>query len=255
MKVRDLQDLTTVVDILDGKFDETTQSSVKVAGWVQQKFDVGGVLFLWIRDGTGAIQVTIHRKNVNTEVFQTVEQLTQESSVVVEGSLKKDKRAPGGYELQLNNLKVYQIASEWPIHPSDGIEVLMDRRHLWVRSPRQVAILRIRADVIKAARDHLDSKGFVCVDTPILTPSICEDTTTLFEIEYFGRKAYLSQSGQLYNEADIFLFRKVYCFGPTFRAEKSRTRRHLTEFWMLEPEMAFMDHEDCIRVEENLSLF
>lgn len=247
-----MQDLKQVADILDGKLDETEHPYVKIAGWVQQKFDVGGVQFFWIRDGTGVIQVTIHREDVSSEVFQKAEQLTQESSVLVGGIVKQDKRAPGGYELQIKELTVFQIADEWPIHTSDGTEVLMDQRHFWLRSPRQVSILRVRAEVIKAARDYLDGEGFVSVDTPILTPSICEDTTTLFETEYFGRKAYLSQSGQLYNEADIFIFKKVYCYGPTFRAEKSRTRRHLTEFWMLEPEMAFMDHEDCIKVEEDL---
>ena len=225
---------------------------VTLKGWIQNKRSSGGVQFLLIRDGTGIIQATVHKDEVKKKCFEDANRLTQESSVVVKGIVRKDERAPGGYEIRVKDL-ILQLAEQYPLgKKSHGIDFLMRNRHLWIRSPKQVAILRVRTTIIKACRDHLDENGFTLVDTPILTPSACEDTTTLFETPYFGRKAYLTQSGQLYNEANIFAFGKVYCFGPTFRAEKSKTRRHLTEFWMVEPEMAFVDFEGNIKVQEEL---
>jgi len=186
-------------------------------------------------------------------MFEAAKELTQESSLVVTGSVRADQRAPGGYELDVTDLEIVQVAEEYPISPKEhGVEFLMDHRHLWIRSARQHAILRIRAEVVRAIRDWLDSHGFINMDTPILTPAACEGTTTLFQTDFFGEPAYLSQSGQLYNEATIMAFGRVYCFGPTFRAEKSKTRRHLLEFWMVEPEMAFADLEECMQVEEEL---
>ncbi len=224
---------------------------VTIKGWLYDRTDKGKLQFLLVRDGTGTVQCVASQKDVPTQVFADAQSLTQESSIIVAGTVRADKRAPGGCELLLTDLQIVQVTEDYPITPKEhGIEFLMKHRHLWIRSARQHAILRIRAEVIKAIRDWLDSHGFVNVDTPILTPSSCEDTTTLFETDYFGENAYLTQSGQLYNEATIGAFGKVYCFGPTFRAEKSKTRRHLTEFWMVEPEMAYVDLEGCIEVEE-----
>ncbi len=224
---------------------------VTIKGWLYNSTDKGKVQFLLLRDGTGVVQGVVSRKDVSSQVFSDAQHLTQESSVIVTGQVRADKRAPGGYELLVNNLQTVQLTQDYPITPKEhGIAFLMENRHLWLRSSRQHAILRIRAEVVKAIRDWLDSHGFVNVDTPILTPSSCEDSTTLFGTDYFGEQAYLTQSGQLYNEATIGAFGKVYCFGPTFRAEKSKTRRHLTEFWMVEPEMAYVDLEGCMEVEE-----
>jgi asparaginyl-tRNA synthetase len=224
---------------------------VTVKGWLYDHTDKGKLQFLLLRDGTGIIQCVVSQKDVLPALFAAAQSVTQESSLIVTGAVRADNRAPGGYELLLNGLEIVQLTKDYPITPKEhGIEFLMQHRHLWIRSARQHAILRIRAEVIKAVRDWLDSNGFVNVDTPILTPSSCEDTTTLFETDYFGEPAYLTQSGQLYNEADIASFGKVYCFGPTFRAEKSKTRRHLTEFWMVEPEMAYVDLDGCMEVEE-----
>ncbi len=227
---------------------------VTIKGWLYNKTDKGRLQFLLVRDGTGLIQGVVFEKEVSPEVFQAAQTLTQESSIIVSGTVRADKRAPGspgGYELSVSGLEILQMAEEYPITPKEhGIEFLMEHRHLWLRSSKQYAILRVRAEVIRAIRDWLDSNGFVNLDTPILTPAACEGTSTLFETEYFGDVAYLTQSGQLYNEATIMAFGRVYCFGPTFRAEKSKTRRHLTEFWMVEPEMAYADLEECMRVEE-----
>jgi len=224
---------------------------VTIKGWLYNSTDKGKVQFLLLRDGTGVVQGVVSRKDVSSQVFSDAQHLTQESSVIVTGQVRADKRAPGGYELLVNNVQTVQLTQDYPITPKEhGIAFLMENRHLWLRSSRQHAILRIRAEVVKAIRDWLDSHGFVNVDTPILTPSSCEDSTTLFGTDYFGEQAYLTQSGQLYNEATIGAFGKVYCFGPTFRAEKSKTRRHLTEFWMVEPEMAYVDLEGCMEVEE-----
>jgi asparaginyl-tRNA synthetase len=193
------------------------------------------------------------KSELPAEVFDRYEVLTQESSIIVHGRVRADARAPGGYELSLTDLQIVQIAQEYPITPKEhGIEFLMDHRHLWLRSRRQHAILRVRSEIVKAARDWLDEHGFILIDAPILTPNAVEGTTTLFETDYFDEKAYLTQSGQLYMEAAAMAHGKVYCFGPTFRAEKSKTRRHLTEFWMLEPEMAYADLDEDMRVQEEL---
>ncbi|MCJ7668830.1 MAG: OB-fold nucleic acid binding domain-containing protein, partial [Anaerolineae bacterium] len=211
---------------------------VTLKGWLYNKTDKGRLQFLLVRDGTGVIQCVIFEKDVPSSLFETAKSLTQESSLIVTGTVRADERAPGGYELTVKQIKVVQLAQEYPITPKEhGVDFLMDHRHLWLRSSRQHAILRVRAEVIRAVREYLDENGFLLVDTPILTPAACEGTSTLFETDYFGDKAYLAQSGQLYSEATIMAFGKVYCFGPTFRAEKSKTRRHLLEFWMVEPEM------------------
>ena len=227
---------------------------VTIKGWLYNKTDKGRLQFLRVRDGTGIVQAVVFEGDVTPAVFEAARRITQESSLIVTGAVRADKRAPGfpgGYELAVTGLEIVQLARDYPITPKEhGVDFLMDHRHLWLRSARQHAILRVRAEVIRAIRDWLDSHGFINLDTPILTPAACEDTTTLFETNYFGRPAYLTQSGQLYNEANIFAFGKVYCFGPTFRAEKSKTRRHLTEFWMVEPEMAWADLEECMRVQE-----
>lgn len=224
---------------------------VTIKGWLYNRTDKGRLQFLLVRDGTGIIQCVASQKDLPAEVFAAAQRMTQESSLIVTGQVRADARAPGGYELLLSDLQIVQLTQDYPITPKEhGIEFLMKYRHLWIRSSRQHAILRIRAEVVKAIRDWLNSHGFVNVDTPILTPSSCEDTTTLFETDYFGEPAYLTQSGQLYNEATIGAFGRVYCFGPTFRAEKSKTRRHLTEFWMVEPEMAYVDLNGCMEIEE-----
>jgi len=226
---------------------------VTLKGWLYNKTDKGKLQFLLVRDGTGVIQAVVFEDDVSPEMFEAAQTVTQESSLIVTGTVREDRRAPGGYELTANDVEIVQLAEDYPITPKEhGVEFLMDRRHLWLRSSRQHAILRVRAEVVRAIRDWLDSHGFVNLDTPILTPSSCEDTTTLFDTDYFGDRAYLTQSGQLYNEAHIMSFGKVYCFGPTFRAEKSKTRRHLMEFWMVEPEMAWADLDECMRVEEEL---
>jgi asparaginyl-tRNA synthetase len=228
--------------------------AVTLEGWVYNHTDKGRLLFIWIRDGTGYAQCVFFHKDLTPELFEAARGLTYESSVRVSGTVRQDDRAPGipgGYELGVSDLEVLQVAEEYPIQPKEhGVEFLMDHRHLWIRSQTQWAVLRVRATVIQAIRDWLDDNGFVNMDTPILTPAACEGTTTLFETDYFGDLAYLAQSGQLYNEADIYAFGRVYCFGPTFRAEKSKTRRHLTEFWMVEPEMAFCDMDQLMELEE-----
>jgi len=239
-----------IKDILDGKFDG---KEVELKGWIQNKRSSGGVQFLIIRDGTGFIQSTIHKDKTDKKTFDDAEKLTQESSVDVIGIAKKDKRAPNGYELEIKKLKIFQIADEFPISKKDhGPDFLLTNRHLWLRSPRQAAILRIRDTVIKSGIKYLDENGFYMVNAPLLTPTCCEDSTTLFETPYFGKKAYLSQSAQLYSEAAIASLVKVYSFGPAFRAEKSRTVRHLTECWMIEPEVAFLDFEGNIKLQEEL---
>ncbi len=227
---------------------------VTLQGWLYNRTDKGKLQFLQVRDGTGFIQCVVFQKDVPEEVFAAAARLTQESSLIVTGVVRQDPRAPGvppGYELSVTDLKVVQIAEEYPIQPKEhGVDFLLDHRHLWIRSRRQWAVLRVRATVIRAIRDWLDGHGFINMDTPIITPAACEGTTTLFQTDYFGEPAYLSQSGQLYNEANIYAFGRVYCFGPTFRAEKSKTRRHLTEFWMVEPEIAFCDLDQLMEIEE-----
>jgi asparaginyl-tRNA synthetase len=229
---------------------------VEIRGWVYNKRSSGKVRFLLVRDGTGLLQATAFSADKDSLLFQQFDRLTQESSLIVRGKVRADQRAPGGYELSMTELEIVQIAQEYPITLKEhSTPFLMEHRHLWLRSSRQHAVLRVRAEVIKAIRDFFDGRGFRLMDTPILTPSACEGTTTLFETEYFDQKAYLSQSGQLYNEATAMAFGKVYCFGPTFRAEKSKTRRHLIEFWMVEPEVAFATLQDVIGLGEDLILF
>jgi asparaginyl-tRNA synthetase len=231
-----------------GEFDGRT---VTLKGWIADKTDKGRLQFLRLRDGTGFIQAVVFQKNVSPEQFDAAKKLTQESSVIVSGTVQREPRAPGGYELSVQDLHVVQQAGEYPISPKEhGVEFLMANRHLWLRSSRQHAILRIRARVIRAIRDWLDDHGFLLVDTPILTPAAVEGTTTLFSTDYYGIPAFLTQSGQLYNEATAAAFGKVYAFGPTFRAEKSKTRRHLSEFWMVEPEWAYGTLDDYMRVAE-----
>lgn len=227
---------------------------VRVQGWVNNRTDKGKLQFISLRDGTGTMQCVAFEKDVSAEAFEAIRSLTQESAVVLTGALRADARAPGGIELGIAAIEVVSLAEpDYPIQPKEhGTGFLMDQRHLWIRSPRQVAILRIRATIIRAIRGWLDGEGFVGVDTPILTPSACEGTSTLFATDYFGKPAFLAQSGQLYNEANAAALGKVYCFGPTFRAEKSKTRRHLIEFWMMEPEWAFATLEDVIALEERL---
>jgi asparaginyl-tRNA synthetase len=229
---------------------------VEIRGWVHNKRSSGKIRFLLIRDGTGIIQGTISSPEKEKPLFEKFDALTQESSVVARGHVRQDKRAPGGYELDIQEVKILQLAKDYPITPkSHGIPFLMEHRHLWLRSQKQHAILQVRTELVRAIRDFFDGRGFRLMDTPILTPSACEGTTTLFETEYFDQKAYLSQSGQLYNEATAMAFGKVYCFGPTFRAEKSKTRRHLIEFWMVEPEVAFATLEDMIELSQDLIIY
>ncbi len=229
---------------------------VEIRGWVYNKRSSGKVRFLLIRDGTGIIQGTIFNPDKDFPLFKIFDELTQESSVIVRGRVKEDRRAPGGYELEIIEIEVIQIAQDYPITPKEhSVPFLMEHRHLWLRSQKQHAILQVRAETIRSIRDFFDGRGFRLMDTPILTPSACEGTTTLFETQYFDQKAYLSQSGQLYNEATAAAFGKVYCFGPTFRAEKSKTRRHLIEFWMVEPEVAFATLQDIIELGEDLIMY
>src|SRR5213594_2499150 len=228
-----------------------------VRGWLRHKRVAGKIAFLVVRDGTGDIQAVVSKVAVGDEAFELTSRLTQESSLVLTGTVQADARAPGGHELHINRLEVlHLVQEEFPIQPKEhGTGFLMEHRHLWIRSHRQQAILRIRHELIRACRNFFDDRGFFLVDTPIFTPNACEGTTTLFETNYFGQKAYLTQSGQLYNEATAAAFGKVYCFGPTFRAEKSKTRRHLMEFWMIEPEVAFATLEDTMTLAEGLITF
>ena len=233
--------------------------SVIIEGWLYDKTDKGKLQFLQVRDGSGICQAVVFKKNVSEAVFDAARRLTQESSLIVSGAVRAEERAPGipgGFELDVTDLEVVQIAADYPISPKEhGVEFLMDNRHLWLRSSRQWAIMRVRATIIKAIRDWLDNHGFMLVDTPILTPAAGEGTTTLFEIDFHGTPAFLAQTGQLYNEANIFAFGPVYCFGPTFRAEKSKTRRHLQEFWMVEPEIPFCKLEELLEIEEQFVSF
>lgn len=222
---------------------------VEIRGWVYNKRSSGKIQFLMIRDGTGIIQGVANEKDTDPESFSLMENLSQESSVIVRGKVREDKRSPIGYELSIGSVEVIGGSDEYPITPkSHGVDFLLGKRHLWIRSSKQWAILRIRAEVVKAVEDYLWESGFLRFDAPIFTPSACEGTTTLFEVDYFGEPAYLSQSGQLYCEATAAAFGRVYCFGPAFRAEKSKTRRHLTEFWQVEPEIAYAHMGDSIEL-------
>lgn len=227
------------------------QAVVTVKGWVYQKRSSGKVKFLIVRDGTGLMQAVFFKGDCSEEVFQDFERLTQESSIELTGKLRKEPRSPGGFELSVQGLRILQVADPYPISPKEhGVEFLMENRHLWVRSSKQWAALRVRAEIIRSIQEFFDQNGFVRFDAPILTPSACEGTSTLFKTQYFDETAYLTQSGQLYGEVGAMAFGKVYVFGPTFRAEKSKTRKHLTEFWMIEPEVAFANLEDNMSLGE-----
>ncbi len=233
------------------RIGEHVGQTVQLQGWLYNRRSSGKLEFLIVRDGTGFLQVVASQSELDPEVYERCRAVTQESAVRLLGTVRADRRAPGGYELALTDLKVVSAAEDYPIALKEhGVEFLLDHRHLWLRTPRQHAIMRVRAEVTRACRDFLDDAGFLLVDTPILTPAACEGTTTLFQTRYFETSAYLSQSGQLYNEAAAMAFGRVYCFGPTFRAEKSRTRRHLMEFWMVEPEAAYVDFEGILALQE-----
>ncbi len=246
--------VSTISDI--GKHEGQT---VTIRGWLYNLRESGKLLFPQFRDGSGVIQGVVPKSAVPPEVFEAIKGLTHESSVIVEGKVRADKRAHGGYELDVSGVQVLQRVSESDPYPislkEHGVEFLMEHRHLWVRTPRQAAILRVRAEIIKAARDFFDESGFTLTDPPILTPAACEGTSTLFPVDYFEEQAYLTQSGQLYIEATAMALGKVYSFGPTFRAEKSKTRRHLTEFWMVEPEVAYAELDDLMDLAEGLISF
>jgi asparaginyl-tRNA synthetase len=246
--------VTTIAEI--GKHEGQL---VTIRGWLYNLRESGKLLFPQFRDGSGVIQGVVPKNAVTPEVFEAIKTLTQESSVIVEGKVRADKRAPGGYELDVANVQVVQRVPEsdpYPISPKEhGTEFLMEHRHLWVRSQRQASILRVRAEIVKAVRDFFDERGFTLTDPPILTPAACEGTSTLFPVDYFDEQAYLTQSGQLYIEATAMALGKVYSFGPTFRAEKSKTRRHLTEFWMVEPEIAYAELDDLMDLAEGLISF
>ena len=246
--------VTTIAEI--GKHEG---QSVTIRGWLYNLRESGKLLFPQFRDGSGIIQGVVPKNAVTPEVFDAIKTLTQESSVIVEGKVRADKRAHGGYELDVANVQVVQRVPEsspYPITPKEhGTDFLMEHRHLWVRSQRQAAILRVRAEIIKAARDFFDERGFTLTDPPIITPAACEGTSTLFPVDYFDEQAFLTQSGQLYVEATAMALGKVYSFGPTFRAEKSKTRRHLTEFWMVEPEVAYAELDDVMELAEGLISF
>lgn len=241
----------TYINELKGRIGE----SVTLKGWLYNKRSSGKLVFLQLRDGTGIVQCVVFRPN-SEELFEAANSVGQESSIIVTGTVKEDTRSSIGVELDVTGLEIVQNSHDYPITPKEhGTEFLMDNRHLWIRSKKQHAVLKIRHTVIKATRDFFDDNGFTLADTPIFTPAACEGTTTLFEVDYFGDdKAYLTQSGQLYNEATAAAFGKSYAFGPTFRAEKSKTRRHLTEFWMVEPEVAYASYEDMMDLGEGLIL-
>jgi asparaginyl-tRNA synthetase len=247
--------MTETVRIAD--FVRHVGQEVRVKGWLHNKRSSGKLQFLILRDGSGFAQAVLAKSAVGEDEWAAAEAMGQESALEVTGAVREDKRAPGGFEMDVKTLRVVHTTHDYPITPKDhGTAFLMENRHLWIRSQRQHAILRIRHAVVKAVRDFLDGEGFTLVDTPIFTPAACEGTTTLFAVPYFDEgTAYLTQSGQLYNEATAAAHGKVYCFGPTFRAEKSKTRRHLTEFWMVEPEMAFAHLDDAVDVAERLICF
>jgi asparaginyl-tRNA synthetase len=251
--------LASIASTTIARIGEHEGRSVTLHGWLYNLRESGKLLFPIFRDGTGTIQGIVPKAAVPPEVFDAIKGLTQESSVIVTGKVRADKRAPGGYELDVEGIEVVQRVPEdtpFPISLKEhGTDFLMEHRHLWIRTPRQAAILRIRAEIIKAARDFFDERGFTLTDPPILTPAACEGTSTLFPVEYFGDEAYLTQSGQLYIESTALALGKVYSFGPTFRAEKSKTRRHLTEFWMVEPEVAYCDLDGLMELAEQFLSF
>jgi asparaginyl-tRNA synthetase len=235
---------------------EHVGTEVTLRGWLSQKRSSGKIRFLVLRDGTGYVQCVVLAKNVSAELFETSGQITLESSLALRGTVKTDDRAQSGYEIELSGLELIGDGGDFPIQPKEhGVEFLFDNRHLYLRSRTPQAILRIRHEVVQACRDFFYERGFVLIDSPILTPAACEGTTTLFETDYFGEKAFLAQSGQLYLEPACMAFGKVYCFGPTFRAEKSKTRRHLTEFWMIEPEVAFLELDGLVALAEDFVVY
>ncbi|HJS98042.1 MAG TPA: asparagine--tRNA ligase [Terriglobales bacterium] len=246
-----MEPITTIAEVGNHEGQPVT-----IRGWLYNLRESGKLLFPIFRDGTGTIQGVVAKNAVAPEIFDALKGLTQESSVIAEGKVRADKRAPGGYELDVSNVQVVQRVPDSDPYPislkEHGVDFLMEHRHLWVRSPRQAAILRVRAEIIKAARDFFDDRGFVLTDPPVLTPAACEGTTTLFPVDYFDEQAFLTQSGQLYIEATAMALGKVYSFGPAFRAEKSKTRRHLTEFWMVEPEVAYATLDDIMELGEGL---
>ncbi len=238
------------INQLSGHVDQ----EVTLKGWLYNMRSSGKILFPQLRDGTGVVQCVVLKNSVEPELWEALKGLGQESALTIQGKVRADSRAPGGFEIDVTKAVVIQEVHDYPITPKEhGTEFLLDHRHIWLRSRRQHAILKIRHTVVRAVRDFLDNDGFTLCDAPIFTPAACEGTTTLFAADYFdGEKAYLTQSGQLYNEATAAAFGKVYCFGPTFRAEKSKTRRHLTEFWMVEPEMAYATLDDVLALSERM---
>ena len=236
------------------RLSEHVGQEVILKGWLYNLRSSGKILFPQLRDGTGLVQCVVLKNSIAPEVWESLKGLGQESALIIRGVVRADSRAPGGYEIDVVSAEIIQDVHDYPITPKEhGTEFLMDHRHLWLRSRRQHAVLKVRHTVVQSVRNFLDNDGFTLCDSPIFTPAACEGTTTLFEVDYFdGEKAYLTQSGQLYNEATAAAFGKVYCFGPTFRAEKSKTRRHLTEFWMVEPEMAFAHLEDVMDLSERM---
>jgi asparaginyl-tRNA synthetase len=230
--------------------------TVTLQGWLYNMRSSGKLHFLEMRDGTGICQCVVIKSEVSEEIFETGKRLTQESSIIVTGTVREDKRSPGGFEITVKDLQIVALSKDYPISPKEhGVAFLMDQRHLWLRSRRQAIIMRIRSTLVKAIRDYFDHQGFTLLDAPIFTPNACEGTSTLFETKYFDNSAYLTQSGQLYMEAGAMALGKVYCFGPTFRAEKSKTRRHLTEFWMVEPEVAYFDLDDDMLLMEDMVVY
>jgi len=224
---------------------------VKIEGWLYNKRSSGKLRFLQVRDGTETIQCVVFKGDVPEETFKNADDIVQESSCRIFGKVSKDSRSPLGFEIQVKEIEIVHQADEYPISKKDhGVDFLMDHRHLWLRSSRQHAIMRVRHEIIRSAREFFDQREFILIDTPIFTPNAAEGTSTLFATDYFGSQVYLAQSGQLYGEAAAMAFGKIYCFGPTFRAEKSKTRRHLTEFWMIEPEVAYFDLNDDMQLAE-----
>ncbi|GBF72816.1 asparagine--tRNA ligase [Paenibacillus sp. 598K] len=241
-----MEDLTVI-----GSVAEAAGRQVRIGCWLNGKRSSGKIQFLQLRDGTGYIQGVLVKSETTPEIWAAAQSLTQESSLYVTGLVREEPRSPSGYELTVTDIEVIQLTQDYPITPKEhGVDFLMDRRHLWLRTPKQRAVMIVRAEIIRSIQQFFDDRGFTLVDPPLLTPSSCEGTTNLFHTKYFDEDAYLTQSGQLYMEAAAMALGKVYSFGPTFRAEKSKTRRHLIEFWMIEPEMAFVDHEQSLRVQE-----
>lgn len=245
-----------MIDIYIKDAPKHVGEEVKIKGWAYNFRSSGSIYFLQLRDGSGRIQGIISKKDVAPELWENLAKITMETSVIVGGKLRAETRAPSGVELDVASLEIVAVSAEYPIAKKEhGTDFLMDNRHLWIRSSRQEAAIRVRSEIEQAFRDFFYERGFTLTDSPVFTPNACEGTTDLFEVKYFDDKAYLTQSGQLYLEATAAALGRVYCFGPTFRSEKSKTRRHLTEFWMLEAEAAFMEHEENLKLQEDLVAF